>query len=262
MVVIRATDPTAPLLDNITITVTAEDVNEAPTVTGRSVLEIDEDSKFDTTADSQSKYDIRLEDVVDSVAGWRLEGDDAAAFTFTTGEPIYLNFIDAPDYENPTDANRDNVYEVTIVATDDDPLDTGAEEGSKDVWVVVNNVDEDGEVVFVEGDSAFLDQELVAEVHDPDDHGGDLGEPYQGVHVVSWEWSRSDTEDGTFTAIPGETTNRYTPTVTEGDDGKFLRVTATYTDPFSVADVVDPASRNQTNALLAPSRIQAQTRGG
>ena len=125
------------------------------------------------------------------------------------------------------------------MATDDDPLGTGAEEGRKDVWVEVNNVDEDGEVVFVEGDTAYLDQELVAEVQDPDDHGGTLGEPYQGVHVVSWQWSRALTETGEFLPIPGETRNRYTPTVAGGDDGQFLQVTATYTDPFSADDVVD-----------------------
>ena len=34
------------------------------------------------------------------------------------------------------------------------------------------------------GETAYLDQELVAQVEDPDDHGGDLGEPYQGVHIV------------------------------------------------------------------------------
>ena len=235
VVIVRATDPSA-LLDNITVTVTAEDVNEAPEVTGRSVLTLDENAEFPTTAGSQNEYNVKQEDVVDSVASWRLEGDDAAAFTFSTGEPIHLTFIDKPDFESPTDANSDNVYEVTIVARDDDPLDTGAEEGRKDVWVVVNNVDEDGEVVFVEGDTAFLNQELVAEVHDKDDHGGDPGEPYQGVHVVSWQWSRSDTVEGTFEDIPGETRNRYTPTITEGDEGKFLRVTATYTDPFSAAD--------------------------
>ena len=149
VVIVRATDPSA-LLDNITITITAEDVNEAPTVTGRSVLEIDEDDEFSTDTDSPSVYNILQEDVVDSVAGWRLEGDDGAAFTFSGGDPIYLKFIEAPNYENPTDADRDNVYEVTIVATDDDPLRTGAEEGRKDVWVVVDNVDEDGEVVFGE----------------------------------------------------------------------------------------------------------------
>ena len=77
-------------------------------------------------------------------------------------------------------------------------------------------------------------------MEDPDDHGGTLGEPYEGVHIVSWQWSSSETGvddsvDDSFEDIAGETTNRYTP------DGRrpgvyYLRVTATYTDPFSDPD--------------------------
>ena len=106
VVIVRATDPTAPLLDNITITVTAEDVNESPVVTGRSVLEIDEGEEFSADAGSASEYNIEQEDVVDSVAGWRLEGDDKDEFTFSGGDPIYLKFKAAPDFENPTDADK------------------------------------------------------------------------------------------------------------------------------------------------------------
>ena len=66
-------------------------------------------------------------------------GADAALFDLSSGnfEPRYLNFKRRPDYENPTDANRDNVYEVTIVATDTDPLRTGAGVGMISVAVVV-----------------------------------------------------------------------------------------------------------------------------
>jgi len=44
-------------------------------------------------------------------------GGDGGNFTIdaTTG---VLKFINAPDYEAPTDANRDNIYAVTVVATD------------------------------------------------------------------------------------------------------------------------------------------------
>ncbi len=44
-------------------------------------------------------------------------GGDGAKFTIdgTTG---VLKFLTAPDFEQPTDANRDNVYVVTVVATD------------------------------------------------------------------------------------------------------------------------------------------------
>ncbi|KQM65512.1 cadherin [Sphingomonas sp. Leaf17] len=44
-------------------------------------------------------------------------GSDGAAFAIdaTTG---VLKFVSAPDFETPTDANKDNVYAVTVVATD------------------------------------------------------------------------------------------------------------------------------------------------
>ena len=106
-------------------------------------------------------------------------------------EPRYLQFKVAPDYENPTDMNRDNVYEVTLVATDTNPLGTGAGIGKVKVWLTVTNVEEAGKVVFTEGETAFLNEMLVAEVQDPDDHGGTLGEPHEGVHIVNWQWSRA-----------------------------------------------------------------------
>ena len=91
-------------------------------------------------------------------------------------------------------------------------------------------------MVFTEGKTAYLDEMLVAEVQDPDDKGGDLGEPYQGVHIVTWQWSRAQTDaaNTTFAEIAGATTNRYTPR--DMDRGNYLRATATYTDPHSAAD--------------------------
>ena len=179
------------------------------------------------------------DDTADSIATWHLEGPDAGAFDLGgLFEPRYLNFKSEPDYENPTDANRDNVYEVTIVATDTDPLKDGAGVGRVSVAVVVENVEEAGEVVFTAGATNYLNEELVAQVEDPDDHGGDLGEPYEGVHVQTWQWFRWDGDaPEEYEPIEGETTNRYTPD--EDDRGYFLRATATYTDPFSADDVVD-----------------------
>ena len=254
MVIVRATDPSG-LADNITVTIKAENVNEAPIVTGQAELSVaeltgavyvslpDAPDEQPTTPGSRTytgnEYVFEEPDRLDSIADWQLEGDDAGAFDLSGGfEPRYIQFKAAPDFENPTDMNRDNVYEVTLVATDTDPLGTGAGIGKVNVWLIVTPVDEKGEVVFTEGETAYLNEMLVAEVQDPDDKGGDLGEPYQGVHIVTWQWSKWDGNgEENFEDIAGATTNRYTPV--DGDRGYYLRATATYTDPHSAADDAD-----------------------
>ena len=256
-----ATDPSG-LTGNTTVTIAAVNVNEDPVVTGRAELSVVEGTIDITDPDAvlvytslpdapgtdalpdptnqQNEYVYEDPEYLDSIARWTLEGDDAGAFDVSGRfEPRYIQFKEAPDFENPTDMNKDNVYEVTLVATDTDPLGTGAGIGKVNVWLTVTNVEEKGRVVFTEGETAYLNEMLVAQVQDPDDKGGDLGEPYQGVHIVTWQWSRAETDlDGTvFEDIVGATTNRYTP---EDDDrGYYLRATATYTDPHSAADLAD-----------------------
>ena len=254
-VIVRVTDPSNSV-DNIEVTITAENANEAPMVTGRAELNVNEGTTDadgdlvytalpdapgkDETPDptnQQNEYVYEDPDYLDSIARWTLEGDDADAFDQSGRfEPRYLQFKVAPDYENPTDMNRDNVYEVTLVATDTNPLGTGAGIGKVNVWLTVINVEEKGEVVFTEGETAFLNEMLVAEVQDPDDHGGTLGGPHQGVLIVNWQWSRAltDAAETTFNDIAGATTNRYTPR--DMDRGFYLRATARYTDPLSDPD--------------------------
>ena len=48
-----------------------------------------------------------------------------------------LTFGSPPDYENPADADQDNVYKVTVKASD------GTNEDTLDVTVTVTDVDED-----------------------------------------------------------------------------------------------------------------------
>ena len=275
-VIVRATDPSGES-DDIAVTITAENVNEAPSVTGYVALTVREGitddmlvyddlpldfpgnntSPFATGVLGEHEYLATEQDLRDSIATWRLEGDDAAMFDLSGhSEPRYLNFKKltdylAPDYENPRDENQDNVYEVTIIATD-----TNGNDGSIDVTVVVDNVDEPGEVVFTEGSVPYFDQTLVAQVHDPDDHGGDLGEPYQGVRVVTWQWSWSeDAALESWENYPEETTNEYTPNDAT-DGGRFLRVTATYTDPLSAMDI---ASTDNVDERVGTAPVSLRT---
>ena len=63
---------------------------------------------------------------------YSLEGPDAALFSISdSGE---LAFIAAPDFENPTDAGQDNVYEVTVRVTDR----TGRTD-TQDISVTISN---------------------------------------------------------------------------------------------------------------------------
>ena len=48
---------------------------------------------------------------------WSLSGDDSGKFTIATDGTITFNT--APDYENPTDADNNNTYVVTVTATDE-----------------------------------------------------------------------------------------------------------------------------------------------
>ena len=54
------------------------------------------------------------------------------------GTPGELKFKKKPDYEKPTDADMDNVYEVTVQASD------GKLTGMLKVKVTVTNENEDG----------------------------------------------------------------------------------------------------------------------
>ena len=98
---------------SVDVVVTVTDHNEGvePTITTRRPP-----SAFRENATS-AVYTFRASDPQRDLIVWSLRGNDAAAFTFSnTGT---LTFTSPPDFENPTDNNRDNEYELEVVATDE-----------------------------------------------------------------------------------------------------------------------------------------------
>ena len=70
-----------------------------------------------------------------------LSGADEGLFTLTpAGE---LTFNTAPDFEMPTDTGTDNVYEVTITATDNGTPEMSATQA---LTITVTDVDEGGNI--------------------------------------------------------------------------------------------------------------------
>ena len=145
----------------------------------------------------------------DNVA-WSLTGDDAGDFSINGGQ---LTFGTAPDFENPADADMDNVYMVTVVAR----ATVGTLMASQEVMVTVTDMDEGG-MVTVMPTSAMVGTVLTAILDDPDG----------GQTAPTWQWSRSGTD------IDGATSATYT--VADSDAGMSLMATATYDDVHGRTD--------------------------
>ncbi len=179
---------------------------------------------------------------VDGTVSYELTGTDKDAFTTVPDSPdpgnLILAFTNQPDYEKPGDANKDNIYEVTLTAS---ATSLGETEKSTPLHITVEviNVNEDG-VVSMSAREPRIGVPISAMV-DSDDDGRVTG--------VSWQWERDTTggpePDGTPTVncnpvnpadlawedAEGEGTTSSTYTPNRADDGKCLRATASYTDP-------------------------------
>ena len=77
--------------------------------------------------------------------GWSLSGEDGTAFEITDG---VLTFLAVPDYEKPSDADADNVYEVTVTAADTSPASA-----SVDATITVTDVNDLNIIVIMADDA-------------------------------------------------------------------------------------------------------------
>ena len=154
---------------------------------------------------------------------WSLSGPDRSKFDITGGVLTFMTDF-TPDYEMAADANTDNVYEVTVVAT------VVGMSGTRDVKVTVENVDEGGTVTL--NRTAPRDGvPVTATLTDPDG----------SISGLTWQWYRGediatgslpttvcDADGDDNCLIDGAVSDSYTPT--EGDVGETLAAVAMYTD--------------------------------
>lgn len=61
-------------------------------------------------------YQVSATDANNDRISYTISGTDAARFTLSSSGQ--LRFTSAPDFENPTDANQDNVYQIIVTASD------------------------------------------------------------------------------------------------------------------------------------------------
>ena len=189
----------------IDVTINVTNVNESP-----FVAETPNTNYAENGSGPVAEY--TAEDPDSPTITWAPSGDDGSLFSISAmGKTGVLTFITPPDYEAPADTNGDNVYLLTVTASDE-------EHGhALSVTVTVTNVDEAGTVTL----TSFYPQvnaQLEATLDDPD------GE----TSAVTWSWE-SSSDRGAWADITGATAAAYTPVA--ANLGDYLRVTASYTDP-------------------------------
>jgi uncharacterized delta-60 repeat protein len=133
-VTVQASDGTLTTTQDISVTVTAV-ADNTPVITSNANVSISENATAVTTL-TTTDSDLPAQPLTYSIVG----GADAALFAVnpSTGE---LTFIAAPDYETPKDAGADNVYNVTLQASD------GTLSAAQDVIVTVTPVNDNTPVI-------------------------------------------------------------------------------------------------------------------
>ena len=201
-VTVQVSDGTDTVTTDLSVTVS--DVTEDPVLRGPTSIGYAENRVWRVAA-------YTTVDLARTSLTWSLAGADSASFTIDDG---VLRFLlppsPAPDYESPSDADSNRVYEITVQASD------ASNTVTKDVTVAVANVDEPGRVSL----APVLPRTgttLTAALSDPDGVTGS----------VTWAWERSEGRTG-WSVIAGAASATYTPTA--ADSQRYLRATATYAD--------------------------------
>ena len=201
-VTVEATDPDGDS-DSVDVAIMVNDVDEPPSFTvDNTELEYAENGTASVTT-------FTATDPEGGDIGWGLSGDDADFFSIDGGA---LGFASSPDFESPADKDTDNVYNLTIGASDAEGNLTEV-----DVTVTVTNMDEAGTVTL----SSLEPEEevrITATLADPDGIASN----------IRWQWARSSDGSTGWVDIDEATSGIYTPVPADADH--YLRATANYED--------------------------------
>ena len=159
---------------------------------------------------------------------WSLSGTDRGDFTITGGE---LNFVAPPDFDAPTDSNRNNEYVVTVVASD------GAKTSTRSVTVTVEDVDELG-TVTLSSPQPMVDIDLTATLSDPDGR----------ITSIEWRWELQEGGTGSWVLISSANSDRFRPRAS--DEGDRLRVEVRYDDRHGAKSLTSAETR-----VVQPMRL-------
>ena len=232
-VVVTAIDPSG-ATNTINVNIEVTDVDDKTVVTLVNMMdgEIDYDEGGTDPVATLSAMDQDGDDI-----DWMLSGDDAGDFKIS--DDGVLEFKSKPNYESPADDNKNNVYLVSVTASETS--------NTLNLEITVMDVDEAGKISFG-GQGRFQPQVgrvLEASLTDPD----------APVEDESWQWARGPSASGPWTDIDRATSPSRSPVA--DDLNMYLRATVTYDDKFDEGKTESAVSENaveeRTTANAAPS---------
>ena len=130
-VIISASDGSLSSENDLELAVSVSNVNEAPTITSATSASTPENTESTTTI-----YAASATDPENDTLTYALSGIDADDFNINSSSGT-ISFANTPNYESPTDANTDNVYQVTLETSDGN-----GNSASQELIITVTNVNE------------------------------------------------------------------------------------------------------------------------
>ena len=221
--------------DRITVNIRVTGVPEAPTVTGDTTIEVAENSRGRLAEYSAT-------DPEGQTITWDLSGDDAGDFSIANGG---LSFASTPDHENPADDDGDNVYNVTVEASDGTDTDT------LDVTVTVTNLVDD---FRVRTSTRGSDTKGGSGSSGSDSGSGSDSDSGSGIGMISMSYPENSTATVVTYAVVEPSGTAITWSV-RGDDGSLFSVVGGALSFNSPPDYEAPADTDGNNSYVV--KVQA-----
>ena len=233
-VTVTATDPSDES-DTIAVTIAVTDQDEGPSVARTDQLSYPENGTTDLAEYTAS-------DPEGGTVTWSLSGTDSGRFSVAGSNGVaVLTFKTAPDFEVPGDSDGNNVYLVTVVASD------GTNSNSTEVIVTVTNVNEapefpaseSGQRTVAEDTGTGQDIGDPVSANDPD-AGDTLAYTLGGADAASFAIIAATGQLRTKTPLEYDNQSRYTVSVNATDtsgEGDTIAVAIIVTE---VADAPAP----------------------
>ena len=244
----KVVDPSAASA-TITVTITVNDVDEPPVLSGPDVVDYPENG-----TDAVAQYTATDPEGV-TITDWSLEGDDKDLFEISrTGE---LTFKSPPNHDIAGDNDGNNIYLLTVTASD------GTTPVTLDVEVTVSNVNEAPEFPASEtgdrtvAENTAADQDIGDPVAatDPDD-GDTLTYTLGGADAASFAIEETTGQLKTKDTLNYEAKPSYTVVVTAADTSGLsvtITVTVTVTSVNEPPEFTDGATASRSVAENTPA---------